>query len=120
MPTIDEYLKNVTPSQKATIEQFRKMVKELVPEAGEKISYGIPTFTYKGTYLIYIAAFKNHMSIFPASDGMVEAIGEELGKFRVAKGTFRFTEKQPIPDRILKQIITFRKASIDHDKPDRT
>lgn len=72
------------------------------------ISYGIPTFKHKGKPLIYFGAFKDHMSIFPASDETIKAIGEELGKFRTSKGTLQFTEDRPIPEVIIKQIIKYR------------
>ncbi len=112
MPTIDEYLKNVTPSQKDKLERVRTIVRQVVPEAEEVISYGIPAFKYNKQYLIYFAAFKNHMSIFPASDEMIEAIGEELDTFRTSKGTLQFTEDNPIPEPIIKEIVIHRLHSI--------
>ncbi len=112
MSAIDEYLKNATPSQKAMLERFRKIIKQIVPEAEEVISYGIPMFKYNETYLIYFAFFKNHMSIYPASDAMIKAIGPELAKFRTSKGTLQFTEDSPIPEPILSKIILFRLADI--------
>lgn len=104
MNPIDDYLKNVKPSQKAELERVRKIIKQIVPEAEETISYGMPTFKYNKKYLIYFAAFKNHMSIFPASDSMIAEIGE-LAKFRKSKGTLQFTEANPISDELLKQIV---------------
>lgn len=113
MATIDEYLdKQASPSQRVVLERIRKLVKQLVPDAEEVISYGIPTFKYNRTYLLYMAAFKSHLSVFPASDEMIEAVGEELAKFRTSKGTLRFTEKNPIPEPMLKKIILFRLGSI--------
>jgi uncharacterized protein YdhG (YjbR/CyaY superfamily) len=109
MSAIDEYLdKHANPSQRAVLEHIRKLIHDQVPDVGEKISYGIPTFTYKGTYLLYFAAFKNHLSVYPVSDDMVKAIGEKLATFRTGRGTLRFTEDKPIPDPLLKKIILYR------------
>ena len=108
MSDVDEYLKTATESQKAFFKKFKEIVKQVVPDAEESISYGIPTFKYKKKPLIYWGAFSTHMSIFPASDSMVLELGEALGKFRVSKGTLRFTEAKPIPESLLKEIVKHR------------
>lgn len=112
MQTVGDYLNGCTPEQKAMFKKIKKMVHEIVPGATERVSYGIPTFEYKKKYLLYFGAFKNHMSLFPASDDMIEALGESVGKFRSAKGTLRFTHEQPIPDDVIEAIIRFRLANI--------
>lgn len=113
MTPIDTYLdKTATPSQRAILERIREIVKELAPNAEEMISYGVPAFKYLKQPVIYFAAFKEHMSLFPASDGMIEAIGEELAQFRTSKGTLQFTEAHPIPEPIIRKIIAYRLADI--------
>lgn len=105
-------MKQATPSQRVELEKIRRIVKELVPDAEEVISYGVPTFKLNKRPLIYYAAYKNHMSIHPASDAMIVAISEKLGKFRTGKGTFQFTEANPIPEPMMKKIVLFRLADI--------
>lgn len=112
MATIEEYLIGITPSQKAEFKQIRRIVHEVVPEAEEVISYGVPTFKYKSRPLLYFGAYKNHMSIYPASDMMIEEIGESLNAFRTSKGTFQFTSDNRIPDAMLKKIVQYRLGSI--------
>lgn len=112
MNAIDEYLQTATPSQKVALEHIRDIVLTLAPEAEQGMGYGIPVFKYKKRPLIYFAAFKNHMSMFPASDEMIAAVGKDLEKFRAAKGTLHFTEEEPIPDAMLTKIIQFRLAAI--------
>jgi uncharacterized protein YdhG (YjbR/CyaY superfamily) len=111
MSEIEEYLRSATQEQKRVFESIRKIIKKIVPEAEEVISYGIPTFKVNKKPLLYFGAFKNHMSLFPASDGMVKEI-PELEKFRVAKGTLRFTDQQSIPEAMIKKIIKYRLNSI--------
>ncbi len=107
MSAIDEYLKNVTPSQRNELERVRQIVKQIVPEAEEAISYGMPAFKYHQQYLIWFAAFKNHLSIFPTS-GPIVAMGKKLAKFRTAKGTLQFTADNPISESTLKEMIVHR------------
>ncbi|MCA9334273.1 hypothetical protein KC963_04445, partial [Candidatus Saccharibacteria bacterium] len=53
---IDEYISNFTDDQKAYLKKARKVIKKTVPDAQEKISYGIPTFSLNGKNLVHIAA----------------------------------------------------------------
>jgi uncharacterized protein YdhG (YjbR/CyaY superfamily) len=92
MSVIDEYLKKVKPSQRAELERVRGIVKQLVPEAEETISYGMPTFKVNNKVLIYFAAYKNHMSIFPR--------------------TIKFTEEKPLPESVIKEIVLNRLKTI--------
>lgn len=111
MSVIDDYLLHTTPAQKGSLEHIRELVKQAAPEAEEVISYGVPAFKINKHPLLYMGAFRDHMSIFPASDGMLEAI-PEIGSFRTSKGTLQFTETNPIPDKILERIISYRLGTI--------
>lgn len=112
MSVIDTYLQDIPSAQRAALERIRVIVKQMVPDAEEVISYGMPTFKHNGKPLLHIAAFKDHMSIFPTGDPMVDTIGDELKKFRTSKGTLQFTEDAPIPETVIKQIIAVRLSSI--------
>src|SRR5687768_7626930 len=113
MATIDEYLKHVTPPQKTEFERIRKIVKSLVPESEETITYGIPTFKYKGKYLIYFGAFKNHMSIFP---GAPLSLKQKLKGYKLLKGTIQFTEENPLPASIIRELVKNRLTEISAGK----
>jgi uncharacterized protein YdhG (YjbR/CyaY superfamily) len=106
--TVDEYVQGLTPGQRQQFERVRRIVKRLVPEAEETISYGIPTFKYRGKYLIYFAAHKNHMSVYPTV-GAVEAT-------KGTKGTFQFTEDDPVPEDVVVKIVSHRKSEIERDR----
>ena len=108
MPTVDEYLQALTPGQREQFERVREIVGRLVPGAEETISYSIPTFKYRGKYLIYFAAFKNHMSVYPTV-GAVEAT-------KGTKGTYQFTEDDPVPEDVVVRIVSQRKATIDEGR----
>lgn len=115
MSTIAEYLKKVTPEQQAEFERIRKLVHATVPDVEETMSYGIPTFKYKGTYLVHWGAFKDHMSLFP---GPVLPIRERLiaDGYKLAKGTIQFTKDKTLPDDIIKQILRDRLAAINKQR----
>lgn len=111
MTTIDEYLQGTTPAQQAEYRRIQTIVKQLAPDAEESVSYGIPTFKYHKRPLVYFGAFADHMSIYPASDNMIEAI-PELAAFRTSTGTLQYTEAKPISDELVKAFVNFRLQDI--------
>lgn len=111
MQTVQEYLANVTPSQKAEYNRLLKVVKKLVPDIEETISYGIPTFKYKGKYVLYFGAFKDHVSIFPG--GNVEIFKDKLSKYKLSKGTIQYDEKDPVSEDIIKELVVKRMEALN-------
>lgn len=108
--TIDDYLKHVTPEQRTALNHIRSLVKRVVPEATEAISYGMPTLKYKGKYLIYFAAYKDHMSIH----GSMTAIEDKLPEYvKSGKGTIQFTAEKLVPDSIIKEFVHYRVNEIE-------
>jgi uncharacterized protein YdhG (YjbR/CyaY superfamily) len=86
--TIDEYVAAFPPDVRAILEKIRVMIRESVPEAEEKISYNMPAFALDGD-LIYFAAFKKHIGIFPPVRGD-KKLAKELSPYRGDKGNLKF------------------------------
>jgi uncharacterized protein YdhG (YjbR/CyaY superfamily) len=105
--TIDEYIAGFPPETQKTLHEIRNFIRAEVPEATEKISYGMPTFYLKGN-LIHFAAFKDHYGFFPSPSG-IDPFETELSPYRTGKGTLRFELNKELPWDILKKIIQFRK-----------
>jgi uncharacterized protein YdhG (YjbR/CyaY superfamily) len=112
MTDIDTYLARIEDYQRDEFERVRKIVKREVPEAEETISYGIPTFTYKGKYLLYFGAFKKHMSLFPGSY-LIDELADELKDFKMSKGTIQYSKDMVVPESVIKKLITMRKGELD-------
>lgn len=94
--TIDDYI-GALPEDVATIvEEVRRAIRKAVPDAGEQISYQMPTITLEGTSLVHFAAWKHHIGLYPlpAAD---EALERELAPYDTGKGTARFPLDEPIP-----------------------
>jgi uncharacterized protein YdhG (YjbR/CyaY superfamily) len=107
MKTIDEYIETFEPKIQKTLNKIRAFIKKEVPEAAEKISYGMPTFYLNGN-LIHFAAFKDHFSLFPGPSGVDRLFEKELIPYRTGKGTLRFPIDKPIPWETIKKVIQFR------------
>jgi len=106
MKTIDEYIENFEPKIQKTLNEIRNFIKKEIPQATEKISYGMPTFYLNGN-LIHFAAFKDHYSFFPGPSKN-NSFEKELVPYRSGKGTLKFSIDKPIPWDIIKKIIQLR------------
>ena len=104
--TIDEYIMGFEPMIQKTLNELRNFIKSEVPEATEKMSYGMPTFYLNGN-LVHFAAFKDHYGFFPAPSG-INTFEKELVPYRKGKGTLCFPLNKPIPWDILKKVIQYR------------
>jgi len=115
MSHIDIYLNALSPENKAALQHIRALIHTLVPEAEETFSYDMPAFTYQGKPLIYFAAFKDHLSVFPTSFP-IDALKDELTSYTVSKGTIQFTLDHPLPDDLIEKLLKARLSAIEKGK----
>ena len=102
---VEGYLAGVPEPARSTLEKMRAVIRSVAPaETTEVLSYGIPTFRYKGGLVAY-AAFKNHCSFFPMGSSVLDPFEGELAKFRVTKGTLHFPLDKPLPAPLVKKIV---------------
>jgi uncharacterized protein YdhG (YjbR/CyaY superfamily) len=108
---VEAYLAQVPEPARATLEKMRVMIRAAAPKAAtEAISYGIPSFQYKGA-LVWYAAFKNHCSFFPMDHSLADEFREELKKYKTSKGTIQFPVDKPLSKALVKRIVEARVAA---------
>lgn len=112
MTEVERYINSLPDDKRKVLSCLRDDVQRLAPEAELGMGYGMPVFKYRGKYLIGLAAFKDHLSIFPGA-GAIEAVKDQLGDFRTSKGTIQFTLEQPLPASILRTVVEHRMKDID-------
>ncbi len=103
---IDDYIAAFSPEVQAILEKIRLTIRGAAPGAQETISYGIPAFRLD-RILVYFAAFKNHIGLFPPVKGdawLVKAISSYAGE----KGNLQFPLDRPIPYGLIKRIVKLR------------
>ena len=66
--SVDEYIVAADPQAQKALRAIRKTIKAAAPKAEEVISYQIPGYKYHGM-LVFFAAWKNHISLYPAPWG---------------------------------------------------
>jgi uncharacterized protein YdhG (YjbR/CyaY superfamily) len=118
--TVNDYLKNLSPSQLSEYNRIAKIVEKLVPNCEIAITYNIPTWEYKGHYVLYFAAYKTHMSVYPASVELLDELKDKIGNFKItagtkkAAGTIQFSSDNPVPEIVIREIVLRRTKEIDN------
>jgi len=107
--TVEEYLATLSDERRAGIETMRRVINAAAPEATETIAYGMPALrSHGGQFLVSYAAFKRHYSLFPSSDPVIAACGDELTRYLSGKGTIQFPADEPIPTALVTRIVETR------------
>lgn len=110
--TVDDYISSKPAAVQTILERVRQTIRSAAPGAGERISYQMPTITLNGRDLVYFAAWKHHIAVYPIPDGDA-ALERELAPYRAAKGTLRFPLAKPVPYDLIHRLAALR---VEQDK----
>jgi uncharacterized protein YdhG (YjbR/CyaY superfamily) len=100
--TIDEYIASQADSVQPFLNQVRKTIRAVLPEAEERISWRMPTY-WKKHNIIHFAAFKNHIGVYPGEKAM-EHFAERLAEYKTSKGAVQFPYSKPLPLELIADI----------------
>ena len=103
---IDEYISAFPPEIQSILEKIRLTIREAVPGAAEKIGYQMPAFALSGD-LIYFAAFKKHIGIYPPVNGD-DQLRQQISRYRGENGNLKFPLDEPIPYDLINRIAKCR------------
>lgn len=103
---IDAYIEKFPEPLQRKLIELREYIKSIVPEAKEKISYGMPA-VYVDKILVYYAGFKHHIGFYPTASG-IAAFENELGKYKHSKGAIQFKIDEELPKTLIHKIVLFR------------
>ncbi len=104
--TADEYFAAQPEATRKILEEARAAIRKAMPEAKETISYKIPAYKIDGRAVLYLAGWKEHISIYPIG----AAFGEEIKPYIAGKGTLKFPLAKKVPITLIARIAKFRAA----------
>ncbi|HLF55270.1 MAG TPA: DUF1801 domain-containing protein [Thermoanaerobaculia bacterium] len=107
---IDDYIATFSPEVGAVLERIRQTIRAAVPEAEEMISYRMPAFRLGGV-LIYFAAFKNHIGVYPPVSGDAK-LEQAISPYAGEKGNLRFPLNQPMRYDLIERIVKLREKQL--------
>jgi uncharacterized protein YdhG (YjbR/CyaY superfamily) len=105
--SVDDYIAKCSPRNRSVMKKVRSAIKRAVPKgATETISYRMPAIMFHGV-VVYFAAFKNHIGLYPPVRGDAKLISE-LAPYAGEKGNLQFPLAQPIPYGLIAKIAKLR------------
>jgi uncharacterized protein YdhG (YjbR/CyaY superfamily) len=105
--TVDEYFSVFPTTTKSVLMRMREAIRQAAPQAEELISYNMPAFKFRGSVLVYYAAYEKHIGLYPTASPM-RVFHKELADYKTSKGAIQFPIGKPIPVTLVKKIVKFR------------
>jgi uncharacterized protein YdhG (YjbR/CyaY superfamily) len=105
---VDRYVAALDEPKRSTLEAVRRSILEVLPEAEQCISYGMPAFNVAGKTVAGFAAFKHHLSYLPHSGSVLSTLASDVAGYERSKGALRFAIDKPLPKPLVKKLITAR------------
>jgi uncharacterized protein YdhG (YjbR/CyaY superfamily) len=110
---INDYLRDVEEPKRRTLEALRGAILEVIPDAEQGISYGMPAFRLHGKTIAGFAAFKDHLSYLPHSGRVLGQLASDLSGYTMTKGSLHFPIDRPLPSAVVKKLIATRLREVD-------
>jgi len=104
--SIEEYIQSFPENVRIKLTELRELIRQIAPEATEKISYRIPTFYLKEN-LVHFAAYAKHIGFYPTSTGVTK-FEAELARYKTTRGAIQFPIDEPLPVELIRRIVEFR------------
>jgi uncharacterized protein YdhG (YjbR/CyaY superfamily) len=107
---IDRYLEDLEEPKRSTLAELRRMILEILPDAEQGLSYGVPAFRVGGKTVAGFAAFKNHLSYVPHSGSVFPELTGDLAGYPRSTGALRFPVDSVLPRELVEKLIRVRLA----------
>ena len=103
---IDEYIAAAPAAVRPVLREIRRVIRAAAPAAEEVISYRMPAFRQR-RILVYFAAFKSHIGLFPPVSGDAK-LAKAIAPYAGPKGNLKFPLDEPIPYALIGRIVRLR------------
>ncbi len=107
MNEVESYIGEFPIETQEKLFEIRKIIYEEAPDAVEKISFNMPAYKLDGKILIYFAAFKKHIGIYPLA-AAIELFRDKLLDYKTSKGTIQFPLNKSLPTDLIREIVRYR------------
>jgi uncharacterized protein YdhG (YjbR/CyaY superfamily) len=95
--------------KRSTLEELRRRILHVIPDAEQCISYGMPVFKVEGKVIAGFAAFKNHLSYLPRSGSVLSELADDISGYESTPGALRFPIDRPLPNALVKKLMNSKK-----------
>ncbi len=103
---VDRYISNAPPELQEKLRQLRRAILDAIPEATERISYGMPYYDYHGR-LAYFGLFKRHIGLYIPSP-VIDEHKHELAGYHAVQATVHLPLDQDLPIALIQKLVSAR------------
>lgn len=103
---VDTYIGNFPRGVQERLQEVRQVIRQVIPDATERISYGIPTYSINNHNIIHFGGYPRHISIYPGAQAL-EYFAKKLTGYKTSKGTLQFPLDAPLPLELIREITTY-------------
>src|SRR5690349_21612773 len=114
---VDDYLAGVEEPKRSTLEEMRRRILQILPDAEQTISYGCPAFKVNGATVAGFAAFTHHLSYLPHSGSVLREVEAETRPYIQTKSALHFPVDQPLPRPLVERLIAIRLGQVRATAP---
>lgn len=111
---IDTYLASLEEPKRSTLAKLRETILEVVPNAEQGLSYGVPVFRIDGKNIAGFSAAKGHLSYLPHSGTVLTSVEGDVVDYETSKGALKFGVDTPLPRKIVKKLIAARRLELQN------
>ena len=105
---VRRYISAQPATHQAALRKIRATIRATAPRAVEHFSYGIPGFRLNDRPLVWYAAFKQHVSLYPVTASIKRALADAIDGDETSTGTIRLPLDEPIPVTLIRKIVKAR------------
>lgn len=103
-PTVDDYVAALPVDVAVRMDELRRVVRSVVPDVAETISYAMPTFVLDGRPLLHAAAWKHHIGLYPLP-ALDAALEREVAPWRGTEDTLKLPHRTAFPTRLVERVV---------------
>lgn len=107
---VKAYFAALPAGTRRTLKQLRDTIRAVAPGAVDHFSYGIPGYRLDDKPLVWYAAFKSHVSLYPIGTALQTEHAAALEGYETSRGTVRFPLHEPLPVPLVKRLVIGRMA----------
>ncbi len=113
MHPVSDLIAGLDEPARPLLDGFRARALELVPEAAEGVSYGMPALLHRGKGLVAVAVTRTGYSLYPFSGQVIAALDDKLGDLPRSKGAVSFSDARALPPAAFDALVGARRDEID-------
>jgi uncharacterized protein YdhG (YjbR/CyaY superfamily) len=102
---VDRYLADLDEPKRTSLEEMRQRILQVIPNAEQGLSYGVPAFKVDGKVVAGLAAFKSHLSYLPHSGSVLPTLSDKTGEYSQTKSALHFPLDEPLPRGLVRELI---------------